>query len=85
MQAQAALRVPSTVVPNESNYFLNPLHPDFKEAKVGDPQNFALDVRLATVQLEDKLLIHMGEKNLNLGGRVLGVAQLYLQIYHQYH
>lgn len=46
MQAQAALRVPSTVVPNESNYFLNPLHPDFKEAKVGEPQNFALDVRL---------------------------------------
>jgi len=30
MQAQAALRVPSTVVPNESNYLLNPLHPDFK-------------------------------------------------------
>ncbi|MBC8190104.1 MAG: RES family NAD+ phosphorylase [Puniceicoccaceae bacterium] len=48
MQAQAALRVPSTVVPNESNYFLNPLHPDFKEAKVGEPQNFALDVRLKT-------------------------------------
>ena len=45
LQAQAALRVPSTVVPNESNYFLNTLHPDFKEAKVGEPQNFALDVR----------------------------------------
>ena len=41
-----ALAVPSTIVPLESNYLLNPQHPDFDQIKIGKPQPFALDSRL---------------------------------------
>lgn len=44
--AQAALRIPSTIVPNECNYLLNPQHPDFGEIRIGEPEEFALDDRL---------------------------------------
>lgn len=43
----AALRVPSAVVPGEFNYLLNPAHPDFKHAKIGKPEPFSFDPRLA--------------------------------------
>jgi RES domain-containing protein len=36
------LRVPSAVVPDESNYILNPEHPDFRRLKIG--ASFPLDV-----------------------------------------
>lgn len=42
-----ALRVPSVVVPGEFNYLLNPAHPDFKRVKVGQPEPFSFDPRLA--------------------------------------
>jgi RES domain-containing protein len=42
-----ALRVPSTLVPGESNFLLNPLHPDFKTLKVFKPQSFRFDPRLS--------------------------------------
>jgi len=42
-----ALRVPSAVVPGEFNYLLNPAHPDFKHVKIGKPESFSFDPRLA--------------------------------------
>jgi RES domain-containing protein len=41
-----ALRVPSTLVPGESNFLLNPQHPDFKKLKIFNPQSFRFDPRL---------------------------------------
>lgn len=42
----AVLRVPSAVVPQESNYLLNPRHPDFRRIKIGRPEAFSFDPRL---------------------------------------
>jgi len=42
----AVLAVPSAIVPAESNYLLNPLHPDFKRIKVGKPSRVETDLRL---------------------------------------
>jgi RES domain-containing protein len=44
--ASAVLRVPSVVVPSESNYLLNVMHPDFPRIKVGTPQAYRFDRRL---------------------------------------
>ena len=41
-----ALRIPSAIVPRESNYLLNPQHPDFSRLTIGEPELFALDTRL---------------------------------------
>jgi RES domain-containing protein len=41
-----ALAVPSTIVPEESNYVLNPAHPAFAKLKIGSPTPFVLDPRL---------------------------------------
>jgi len=46
-QRSVALRVPSVVVPGEFNYLLNPAHPDFKRVKIGKPEPFSFDPRLA--------------------------------------
>lgn len=40
------LRVPSEIVPWESNFLLNPAHPDWKNVKVGEAQSFDFDPRL---------------------------------------
>lgn len=45
-QTGAVLAVPSAVIPSESNYLLNPLHPDFKRIEIGKPEAFVTDVRL---------------------------------------
>jgi RES domain-containing protein len=42
-----ALRVPSAVVLGEFNYLLNPAHPHFSRVKVGRPEPFSFDPRLA--------------------------------------
>ena len=42
-----ALAVPSAIVPEESNYLLNPMHPAFAKLKIGPPVPFVLDPRLA--------------------------------------
>lgn len=42
-----ALRVPSAVVPGEFNYLINPAHPDFKRVKLGKPEPFSFDPRIA--------------------------------------
>ncbi len=42
----AVLAVPSVVIPAETNYLLNPLHPEFRRIRVGKPATFRLDPRL---------------------------------------
>lgn len=46
-QRSVALRVPSVAVPGEFNYLLNPAHPQFARIKVGRPEPFSFDPRLA--------------------------------------
>jgi RES domain-containing protein len=40
------MRVPSAVVPDGSNYLMNPLHPDIERVKVGKVKPFKFDSRL---------------------------------------
>lgn len=40
------LKVPSTVIRNEFNYLINPLHTDFKKLSFGNPQRFVFDPRI---------------------------------------
>jgi RES domain-containing protein len=42
----AMLVVPSAVIPGESNYVLNPRHPDFAKIRIGPPQPFRFDPRM---------------------------------------
>ena len=44
--ASAVLEVPSAVVEIESNYLLNPAHPDFRRIQIGEPSHFEFDLRL---------------------------------------
>lgn len=46
-RSSAVLAVPSAVIPSETNYLLNPLHPSFAKIEVGKPQDFVTDLRLA--------------------------------------
>jgi RES domain-containing protein len=41
----AVLRVPSAVIPSESNFLLNPAHADFNKLIVGKPATFEFDPR----------------------------------------
>jgi RES domain-containing protein len=43
----AVLRVPSVLVPGESNFLLNPRHPAFGKIGISRPQAFRFDPRLA--------------------------------------
>lgn len=45
-QSTAILAVPSVVIPGETNYLLNPLHPHFSKIEIGEPQTFITDLRL---------------------------------------
>jgi RES domain-containing protein len=45
-QRSAVLRVSSAVIPQESNYLLNPQHRDFAELRIGPAEAFSLDPRL---------------------------------------
>jgi RES domain-containing protein len=44
--SSAVLCVPSTVMPAQFNYLLNPEHPDFPQIRVGMPKNLVFDPRL---------------------------------------
>jgi RES domain-containing protein len=46
----AVLRVPSVLVPEESNFLLNPRHPDFGKIGISRPHAFRFDPRLARRQ-----------------------------------
>jgi RES domain-containing protein len=41
----AILKVPSALVPQESNYILNTLHPDFHSIRLVDAEEFYFDSR----------------------------------------
>jgi RES domain-containing protein len=43
----AVLAVPSAIVPAETNFLLNPLHPEFGKIRIHKPKEFILDPRLA--------------------------------------
>lgn len=45
-QTSSVLEVPSAVVERESNYLLNPAHPDFSSIFIGEPEPFNFDERL---------------------------------------
>ncbi|VGO22495.1 RES family NAD+ phosphorylase [Pontiella sulfatireligans] len=40
------LEVPSVLIPGESNYLINPRHPNFGKLQVGAPEPFEFDPRL---------------------------------------
>lgn len=40
------IRVPSTVVPREYNYIINPLHPQVRQVKLVSLEDFVFDVRI---------------------------------------
>lgn len=40
------LAVPSVIVPLETNYLINPNHPDYKKIKIAKPEPFRIDARL---------------------------------------
>ena len=42
----AVLAVPSAVIPDETNYLINPKHPDLARISIGEPQELATDLRL---------------------------------------
>jgi RES domain-containing protein len=44
--SSVVLQVPSSVVPRESNFLINPLHPKFSKLKIGSPQSLHIDQRL---------------------------------------
>lgn len=44
--SSSVLSVPSSVIPSERNYLLNPSHPDFIKIKLGEGQMFETDLRL---------------------------------------
>lgn len=44
--SSAVLAVPSSVIPAEINYLLNPLHSSFKKIEIGEAQVFLTDLRL---------------------------------------
>jgi RES domain-containing protein len=46
----AVLRVPSVLVPEESNFLLNPRHPNFEKICISRPHAFCFDPRLARRQ-----------------------------------
>ncbi len=45
-RSSAVLAVPSAVIPSETNYLLNPLHPTFSKIEIGEAQDFITDLRL---------------------------------------
>lgn len=45
-QKSLVLKVPSSVIPDEHNYLINPLHPAVTSLKIGKAENFNFDIRL---------------------------------------
>jgi len=42
----AVLELPSVIISGETNFLLNPAHPDFKKIVIGKSERFAFDLRL---------------------------------------
>jgi len=43
----AILAVPSVLIPEETNFLLNPAHPDFSKIVIHPPDPFVFDLRVA--------------------------------------
>ena len=43
------IKIPSTIIPGEFNYLLNPLHPDRRNFKIKLVEDFIYDLRIKTV------------------------------------
>ncbi|WP_299290564.1 RES family NAD+ phosphorylase [uncultured Mucilaginibacter sp.] len=43
---EPVIKIPSTVIPNEFNYLLNPLHSESKKFRIMDISDFIYDVRI---------------------------------------
>lgn len=50
-QAGALASVPSAIVPTESNFLLNPSHPEFSKIRIDPPREFDFDGRLIGMAL----------------------------------
>jgi RES domain-containing protein len=50
----ALLRVPSAVIPTESNFLLNPEHPDFRRIRIDGPRSIEIDQRLLSKRLQGR-------------------------------
>jgi RES domain-containing protein len=44
----AVLRVPSALIPQENNYILNTLHPDFTKIRILNTEDFYFDTRITS-------------------------------------
>ncbi|MCW3091033.1 MAG: hypothetical protein JWP81_2102 [Ferruginibacter sp.] len=47
--SESIIKIPSTVIPDEFNYLLNPLHPDSKKIKIIKIEDFVYDVRIKII------------------------------------
>jgi RES domain-containing protein len=45
-QKSLVLKIPSSIIPDEYNYLINPLHPDFNKIKIGQADSFYFDERI---------------------------------------
>ena len=45
-KSSLVLRVPSVILPAETNYLVNPAHPDFASVETGDAEDLDIDPRL---------------------------------------
>ncbi|HMR83284.1 MAG TPA: RES family NAD+ phosphorylase, partial [Niabella sp.] len=45
-KSELALKIPSVVIPEESNFLLNPTHTDFKKISIENSREYGLDNRL---------------------------------------
>lgn len=45
-QSSVVLEVPSVLIPGESNYLINPRHPNLGKLRIGPPEPFEFDPRL---------------------------------------
>jgi RES domain-containing protein len=50
----AILAVPSVLYRDETNFVLNPVHPDFPRIKISDPEPFSFDPRMAKLKDVDE-------------------------------
>lgn len=45
-QQTVILKVPSAIVPQENNFLISPMHPDFDKLEIGTPHAFRFDSRM---------------------------------------
>lgn len=48
--ATAILAVPSVIIPEETNFLLNPAHPDFARIEISPPEPFVFDPRVTKLR-----------------------------------